>query len=425
VLPDNGVAHDVGLHLTERERRPGVNIFGHFHSDIEVAESARGLAKAISLLRPVNRVPLYTSHLREGIELAQLFQRFDYLSDTNVFVSCAHQPEDLLGTMRSEQLAGRRNIAHLTWEQKVASPWWKVEYDRYDEIWTTSEFAAIPFRRMFPGRVRVVPNVLDFGQFPSLDEPRHTLLEGETITFLFAFDAGGGIEPKNPEGVVEAFCKAFQETRHAKRVRLVLKIGRMHRSEHSARIERLVQRAGASGLNICVDDKHLKREEMLRLIAEADCYVSLHRAEGFGYAMAEAMFYGVPVVASGYSGNLEYMTAENSFLVPCKEAFVKNAEGPFQRGSVWGEPDIDAATALLRQVVERPSDARAVAERGRKTVVGKLSATAVAETLKSCFVSDYSMRWMHDRPVLNGDGEQLATRRHAEGAPMQPRIAQR
>jgi hypothetical protein len=153
-------------HLEERKRHPSVNIFGYFASDIGVGESTRGLAQAVSLLRPVNRVPVCTSQLREGIGLSDLFQRFDYLSDTNVFVTYPHQRDDLLEAMRPEYLAGRRNIAHLAWEQRDANPWWKMVYDRYDEIWTISEFAATPFRKFFPDRVRVVPNVLDFDHFP-------------------------------------------------------------------------------------------------------------------------------------------------------------------------------------------------------------------------------------------------------------------
>ena len=75
------------------------------------------------------------------------------------------------------------------------------------------------------------------------------------------------------------------------------------------------------------------------MIAEADCYVSLHHAEGFGYTMAEAMFYGVPVIASGYSGNLEYMTAENSFLVPCDGGVRQNCRRALSARFRWGEPD--------------------------------------------------------------------------------------
>jgi glycosyltransferase involved in cell wall biosynthesis len=140
--------------------------------------------------------------------------------------------------------------------------------------------------------------------------------------------------------------------------------------------------AHGAGLTIRFDGRQLSRPHLLRLIAEADCYVSLHRAEGFGYTMAEAMSYGVPIIASNYSGNLEYMSPQNSFLVPCREVFVKSAEGPFQRGSVWGEPDIDVAAALMRRVIERPAEALAIGEQGRRSVRAKLSARAVSETIR-------------------------------------------
>jgi glycosyltransferase involved in cell wall biosynthesis len=242
---------------------------------------------------------------------------------------------------------------------------------------------------MFPGRVRVVPNVLSFEQFPPCEDLGQARLGGELLKFLFVFDASSSMERKNPEGVIDAFIKAFRGTRHATRVQLTLKVGGMHRPEYMARVGRLMRKAREAALAINFDGRQLERGAMLRLIAEADCYVSLHRAEGFGYTLAEAMYYGVPVIASGYSGNLEYMTPANSFLVPCEAAFVKNADGPFQRGSVWGDPNIDIAAALMRQVVERPSEALTIGECGRKTVMVKLSAPAVAEAIKSCFTSTF------------------------------------
>ena len=189
--------------------------------------------------------------------------------------------------------------------------------------------------------------------------------------------------------MIDAFVKAFKGTPHSKRVELTLKVAGMHRHEHAVRLRSLMDKASASGLAIHFDGRQLSRRDILQVIAKADCYISLHRAEGFGYTMAEAMFYGVPVIASGYSGNLEYMTDSNSFLVPCQETFVKAADGPFQRGSIWGEPDIDVAAALIRQVAEKPVDAIDIGERGRKTVVSRLSATAVAETIRSSLGSAF------------------------------------
>jgi Glycosyl transferases group 1 len=234
---------------------------------------------------------------------------------------------------------------------------------------------------MFPGRVRVVPNVLDFDGFPSCDEASSRRLKGDVVKFLFVFDAGSSMERKNPEGVIDAFTRAFKGTANAHRVQLILKINGMGRPEHSERVQRLGRMAYESGLSIQFEGGQLTREAALRLIANADCYVSLHRSEGFGYTMAEAMSYG-PVIASGYSGNLEYMTPHNSFLVACKETFVRNSDGPFQRGSIWGDPDIDMAAELMRHVVGTPSEAVAMGERGRISVVNQLSATAIAERIK-------------------------------------------
>jgi glycosyltransferase involved in cell wall biosynthesis len=371
--------------LKEREKTPAVNVFGYFHSDIGIGVSTRGLAKAVAQLRPVNEIPLCTGQIREKTELWQLFQRFDFLSDTNVFVSYPHNSDDLLGMMRPEHISGRQNIAHLAWEQKDGNPWWRPVYDRYDEIWSISDFAAHPFRKMFPNRVRVVPNALEFDEFPACDDAMESRLRGEILRFLFVFDANSSMERKNPEGAIIAFTKAFRGTRHARRVRLTLKVGGLARTEHTVRVDKLRAMAAASGLDIRFDDRQLTRTEMLRYIADADCYLSLHRAEGFGYTMAEAMYYAVPVVASGYSGNLEYMAPDNSYLVPCREAYVKEADGPFQRGSVWGEPDLDAAAALLRHVAEHPEEARNVGERGSATVARTLSIAAVAERIRSRF----------------------------------------
>jgi glycosyltransferase involved in cell wall biosynthesis len=219
------------------------------------------------------------------------------------------------------------------------------------------------------------------------DEFQNSRLQRETVNFLFAFDAASSMERKNPEAVIDAFARAFKGTPHAARVCLTLKIACVQRREFSVAVERLWSRAAQAGVAVRVDDRHLDRAEMLKLIASADCYVSLHRSEGFGYTMAEAMYYGVPVIASGYSGNLQYMSAENSFLVPCQEVFVSNAEGPFQRGSIWGEPDIDIAAELMRKVVEIPGQALATAERGRKTVLEKLGAGAVSELLAPYFLT--------------------------------------
>ena len=359
------------------DSRKHVNVFGFFHADTGVGESTRGLANAAQQVASVRRVPLCTGSVTAGVRLHQLFQKFDYAATCNVIVSYPHQSEDFFGVLPRDYMAGRANIIHLAWEQRDWNACWRDVYDRYDEIWMISEFAALPFRQLFGDKVRVVPNVVSVNDVSIGPSGR----DGDRFRFTFVFDANSSMERKNPEGVLQAFVQAFAGTPQSEDVELYLKVGNLDRIEHAARIEALRGKARRSGLNIIFDGRVLTRSALLSLVAHSDCYVSLHRSEGFGYTMAEAMWYGVPVIASGYSGNLEYMDETNSFLVPCKETLVKEADGPFQRGSVWGDPNINDAADLFRSVLENRDHARSVGKLGESTVRSKLNPAAVAERL--------------------------------------------
>jgi glycosyltransferase involved in cell wall biosynthesis len=348
---------------------PSVNLFGFFYADTGVGESARGLARAIAHVRDVRRLALTTGSIQESTSLDALFHRYDYKSDTNVIVSYPHQHEDHFGTLPREYFWGRKNIIHLAWEQRDWNPHWKAVYDRYDEIWSISQFSALPFQEMFGSRVRAV-------------DMSKAIVHRRKLRFLYVFDANSSIERKNPEGCLDAFISAFSHTSDADSVQLYLKVGNLGRPEHAVRIERLRRKAMLSGLDIFFDGRILSRDALLRLISSADCYVSLHRAEGFGYTMAEAMYFGVPVIASGYSGNLEYMSSDDSYLVPCTESYVNEADGPFQRGSLWGEPNIDAAVAYMRQIVTDRDGASQIGQKGHLAVKSKLSAAIIANAVR-------------------------------------------
>jgi glycosyltransferase involved in cell wall biosynthesis len=361
----------------------GVNLFGYFLANTGVGESSRGLARALALLTEVRRIPQFTAHLERSARIEDLFTRYDHHANCNVFISYPHAAEDLLGLLPPEFTERRRNIIHLAWEQRDWNTHWRSIYGRYDEIWAISHFAAQPFREMFgPEKVRVVPNVLLVDDFPPTAEAAAARFTRPVFRFIFVFDANSSMERKNPEAVLKAFTDAFAGGPRAEEVELVFKVNNLNRPEHAQRIDKLKRAAAASGLSVTFDGRTLPRSEILKLIASADCYVSLHRAEGFGYTMAEAMYLGVPVIASGYSGNLEYMTTENSFLVPCAEQLVQVADGPFQRGSIWGDPDIAAATEIMRRVVENRAEAREVGDRGAASVRAQLLPNVVAELLR-------------------------------------------
>ncbi len=271
------------------EPASGINLFGYFLANTGVGESSRGLHRAAELVTPVRRIHQFTGHLATSARLEELFMRYDHHADCNVFVSYPHAHEDLLGLLPREITERRRNIIHLAWEQQDWNTHWRSIYQRYDEVWSISDFAALPFREMLgPEKVRVVPNVLVVDDFPDtaaaagrFNRPR--------FRFLFVFDANSSIERKNPEAVVAAYAAAFSGTRQAGEVELVLKVNNLERPEHASRVDALRRTASESGLDVAFDGRTLLRRELLLLVASTDCYVSLHHAE--------AMYLGVPVRA--------------------------------------------------------------------------------------------------------------------------------
>src|SRR5262249_46259940 len=117
----------------------------------------------------------------------------------------------------------------------------------------------------------------------------------------------------------------------------------------------------------------MSREEVYALLNACDCYVSLHRSEGFGLTMAEAMLLGKPVIATGYSGNLDFMTPTNSLLVGYDRVPITRELPIYRKGPVWAEPSVDEAARAMRWVYEHPAAARALGLRARADVSRLLS----------------------------------------------------
>ena len=129
-------------------------------------------------------------------------------------------------------------------------------------------------------------------------------------------------------------------------------------------------------------DRVLSREESYGLMNACDCYVSLHRSEGFGLTMAEAMFFGKPVVATAYSGNLDFMSVDNSLLIPYEKTPLPRDYMVYRKGCVWAEPSVAAAAEAMRRVVGRRAEARALGERARQDVTAKLSLEAYGRRMR-------------------------------------------
>jgi glycosyltransferase involved in cell wall biosynthesis len=378
VLPEM-IPHPAVGHAPEAALGPGINCFGYFKSPIGLGSLSRGLEQALLQAGwAVQRNVVGNMMMQPDLELADLVDTYRHEFDTNLLVSYPHLHEDLLGVLPPALIRGRRNVVYLAWEQRDGHPWWRQVFAEYDQVWALSTFAAEALSR-FSGRpVLAVPPLVDFEAFPPAATKAEVGLDPDKKAFLYVFDANSSIERKNPEAAIAAFARAFAP---GEKVQLVIKASNADRLEHRRRLLRLMAAGHASGHDVRWIFEHLPRPDLLRLVSAVDAYVSLHRAEGFGYTCAEAMAYRVPVIATGYSGNMDFMDAESAFLVDWREREVEVSDGPFQRGSVWAEPDVEHAAALMRAIVDDPARAAEVGARGQQMARERLSATRVAQVV--------------------------------------------
>ena len=233
------------------------------------------------------------------------------------------------------EAAGAWRIGYWAWELPDPPSDWHRYLDLISEVWTPSNFAARSLAKIFPGPMHVVPH-----RMPA--QPRVEREPDRPFTVLVMADSRSSFTRKNPAAAIRAFRRAFGDAPSA---RLIVKLnGRRDEIDLFARsLERLP--------NVTVLSTFLDDDALSALFHSVDALLSLHRSEGFGLPMLEAMAHGVPVVATGWSGNTDFMDDDNSLLVPYELVPVADPAGIYS-ASVWAEPDVDAAAALLRQLAD-------------------------------------------------------------------------
>jgi glycosyltransferase involved in cell wall biosynthesis len=293
-----------------------------------------------------------------------------------------HTPPEVFEGVREP---GRRNIGVAAWETEEIPDVWRAPIRAMDELWVPSEFCARAFREATRSPVAVIPHPI------SAPEPRERFFPGiPDDVFLFA-SVFEWSDRKNPEGLVRAFRKAFAGRRD---VGLVLKVGLRFGGDPEtllSSLRRLVSpRPWRSPPIYVLAQTTTSPAVLAQLYARADAYVSLHRAEGFGLCMAEAMAAGKPVVATGYSGNLEFMDASSAFLVDHEMTRIAQRLSYlrfFDDKMWWAEPKLDAAVAQLRRCAFDAAARARVAARGRSTVLERLAPARVGALMRARLLS--------------------------------------
>jgi hypothetical protein len=326
------------------DRIGGVNALGFGNTNIGLGHNMRTIIEALKLAK----IP-YNIRTEKIGKLENYLQddQFNYFNTNLILCNPDHDFKQNAG---NDYLNNKYNIALWAWEMENVTDKWIKSSEEYDEIWTISEFCKNAFEKNLPSKPIASLNIpAHFKNRMDKADCKKELNFENKFVILFIFDANSDLERKNPKGVIESFKMSLSN--HDNCI-LILKA-------HNMTDEQMFE------MSQCIDDKNImlinenwSYEKMEVLFNSADIYISLHRSEGSGLTMMEAIMLEIPLICTGYSGNLDFCQADHCELVEfemvkvgtykCSGSFYdklfKKSELPY-----WANPSIiDAADKLLK-----------------------------------------------------------------------------
>lgn len=360
------------VRVARRPRSGGVNIVGPLLAENGAGERARLLHATLQFAGiPSSPIVYRVGPSRESHPFKATGDGAEY--DINLVVVDAGYMHRFADDVGHDFFEGRYTVGVWTCETDTlpVEATWGV--DLVDEIWTPSEFSARAFRDVTDNTVTVMPHPIVAPPVPANITRMSFGLPGGFM-FLSSFDHLSGLDRKNPLGLIEAYCEAFAEGDGAI---LVVK----STNGDLCRVDReRLWAAAAERADVFVLDGYLDADARGGLLSLSDAYVSLHRATSFGLSISEAMALAKPVIATAYSGNLEYMTSANSSLVPFSFTLVGPDAEPHPADALWAEPDLEAAARGMYDVFSHPEETKANAAQARLDL-GDSHSIAVRATL--------------------------------------------
>ncbi len=364
--------------LRAAARKPfGVNYYGFQSTASGLGTAARSYTRALqarAIAQHAVIVPQWSGRFPENEEPSP--------SRTEFRINLIHQNADMMAFFAKTYGLGlfesNYNIGIWVWELAVANAEWHKASRLVDEIWVPSTFCQHAFASVSAVPVLRIPHAVVPPEPGGGPGRSHFGIPEEAFAFLYVFDAASYVERKNPAALVHAFLRAFGDS---SRVVLVLKF--LNEDRDPAAIESL--RALAGHPNIRLLSGAYTAGEIASLHNHADCFVSPHRTEGFGLNIAEAMWRAKPVIATGYSGNMDFTTPETSFLIDYELQPIRQPVGPYRAGLFWAEPSVAHLSALLREVFENREGARRKGERAARLIRRDYSPNAIGRLMEKRF----------------------------------------
>lgn len=347
-----------------------VNYHGFFDGNFGIAEATRLNATAMENAGiKVNRI----SYSSDTLEKSKSSTAADAL--INIFHINSNVTHEFFSKNQDINLTGHYNIVYWAWEFPEVSAKTVEFLNIFDELWVPSDFCVniftkytgIPVMRFSHPIQKMAPS--DEFKFEE-----YNIKPGSTV-YITIFDSLSTTIRKNPEATIEAFINVFKDDPESV---LIIKTHNLDRSKDAQKV--LEKYAGIS--NIIIIDEHFSKEKLHSLIQKSDVLISLHGSEGFGLTMAEAMSYGKIVVGTGYSGNLDFMNVNNSFLVQYSFIKTSNTKGLIAEGLTLAKPDLQDAIQKLLYIKNNFKSLNSVKQNAETQIRDNFSLESIGNLLK-------------------------------------------
>ncbi|MEM5518901.1 glycosyltransferase family 4 protein [Henriciella sp. AS95] len=361
----------------------GVGIYGYLSAVSGVGEGARRMTDIVAAadIDTSRHVLIAPGHASESVPLDNNAQMTASPFNTLIFHINADQMPREMDRLPANWLRGRYRIGYWAWELAEFPKAWLRSLDYVHEVWVPSKFVQNAVQKKTDKPVVVIPHPIPHRR--DSGESRTSFgLPNDQFLFLCSFDLKSFVSRKNPMAAYEAFCKAFPDTGPESGARLVVKLhGGLDDGENGRELVTQL----ANDRRIILIDVPLSNERYAALQRLCDCYISLHRSEGFGMNIAECMQLGKPVIATNYSGNRDYLGDEIGYPVRYQLVPVRPGDYPESGGQVWAEPDLDHASELMRHVFEHQEQAAEKGTAARAFMLDRYAVSTIARTVHQQF----------------------------------------
>ena len=356
---------------------PGVTLIAYIRAEMGLGEAARSDARAMEAAA-IDFDILNFEYGNPG-RMADLSWQHKECVDAPGKVVLMHINPDFLLLAKQglpkEFFNKRYLIVYWAWELEEIPEDWIPALDEVDEVWVPSNFVKAAIEQHAKVPVVTIPHCLNIEPSVEFSKSYFGLPENSYI-FLAMFDTNSVAERKNPFAAINAFKRAFD--RNDKSVCLVLKVNSSGGKDESA-----LMSAISAYPNIRLIHQTRTRSEINSLLTNIDCYVSLHRSEGFGLGPAEAMCLGKAAIITNWSGSTDFMTPDNCMAIDYRLVELERAYGPYRREQRWAEPDIEQAAEAMRTLVANPELGTEAGLRAQQTIRESFSPSAVGKLMRA------------------------------------------